>query len=206
MREGRRTASIAIFALLFTVPGLVALAQERGPEGRIALKTLVEKEISVHKENGEIELKRIPATEMFPGDESIYTIQATNISDAPLSDVAIIYSIWGWYDEGSAVGDGAQITFSVDDGASYDVAGNHRIVLLDGTVRSATGLDYTHIRWKFTDALDPGESWCAGFRRTTVDTRTTLSYSSGGRAVTVRSNPVMHPVEEATVRVLGDAQ
>ena len=56
MREGWRTARIAISALLFAAPGLVALGQERGLEGRITLKTLVEKEIRVPGENGESSL------------------------------------------------------------------------------------------------------------------------------------------------------
>ncbi len=199
MGEGRRAASIAIAALLFSAPGLVALGRERVPEGRIALETLVQKEIRVRKENGESELKRIPADRLVPGDEVIYTIQATNISDGPVGDVIVIDPVVAHarYREGSATGEGTQITFSVDGGETYELAEDLEIVEVDGTVRSARPSDYTHIRWEFTDAFEPGESRYVQFRGTSVVPRATVDYSAGGKPARRRSKLV--PGETAIV-------
>ncbi len=200
--------TIAIAALLVTAPAIVVLAQEHSQQRRIEVKTVVEQEVEVPNENGEIELKRIVAGQVVPGDEVIYTIHAMNISDGPVRDVVITDRVPGdtKYREGSAIGDGTQITFSVDGGETYGIAKDLKVVEADGTVRSAVASDYTHIRWKFRDPLGPGESWYVQFRGTVLDYRTTISYSFGGRMAIRRSNMVMVPRETATVQFRHEVQ
>ena len=192
--------------LLVLAPALGALAQEHSQESGIELRTVVEKEIKVPKENGESELKRIPADRLVPRDEVIYTIHATNIGDGPVGEVIVIDPVFGHtrYHEGSAMGDGTQITFSVDGGETYDLAEDLKVVEADGTVRSAGASDYTHIRWEFTDAFDPGESRYVQFRGTSIVPRATISYSAGGKAARRRSKLV--PGEMAIVRFRHEVQ
>lgn len=151
--------------LLILAPALAGAAPE---PGRIELKTVAEKEVAIEKPNGEIELRRVPAGTVIPGDEVIYTIHATNISSEPVGDVVISDPIpeHTAYRDGSAIGPGAEITFSVDGGASFGPADQLVIQAADGGVRPATAADYTNIRWKFTEALAPGESRFVRFRAT----------------------------------------
>ncbi len=160
--------SIAITALLTAAPLFSGAAAAQASEGSIELKTVVEQEIAIEKPNGEIELRRVPAGSVIPGEDVIYTIHATNTGFAPAADVVITDPIpeHTRYKDGTAIGTGAEITFSVDGGKSYDQPANLKIVNADGTVRPAVASDYTTIRWKFTKALDPGESRFGRFRAT----------------------------------------
>ena len=120
--------------------------------------------VAVH--NGEIELRRVPAGKVVPGDEVIYTIYAVNLGDVPAEDVVVHDPIpeHTKYRDGSAIGADTEITFSVDGGVDYGPSKSLTVVAADGSVRPAQASDYTDIRWKFTRALDPGESRFVRFR------------------------------------------
>ena len=145
---------------------IVSGAEAQSSEGKIELKAIAEVEIVIEKENGEIELRRVPAEKVVPGDDVIYTITATNVSDVPVDDVVVTDPIPEHmsYLHGTAIGDGTKVTFSVDSGRSFDQAANRRVRGKDGAPRTATPDDYTHIRWKFTQELPPGASRLVRFR------------------------------------------
>ncbi len=151
-----------VLAMLVSSAGAEAQAEK----GKIELKAVAEIEIEVPKENGEVELRRVPANRVVPGDDVIYTITATNVSDGPVDDVVVTDPIPEHmsYLHGTAIGDGAKVTFSVDSGRSFDQAANLRVRGPDGAPRAATPDDYTHIRWKFTQELPPGASRLVRFR------------------------------------------
>ena len=153
----------ALMILATSILPASALAQ-----GKIELRSVAEVELEIEKANGEIELRRAPAEKVVPGDDVIYTITATNISAAPVGDVVVTDPIPEHMDyrDGSAIGNGTEITFSVDGGQSYDEPANLTVVMSDGTVRPAGAQDYTDIRWKFTEELSSGESRWVRFRAT----------------------------------------
>ena len=78
---------IAITSFVLAFFWIVSGAEAQSSEGKIELKAIAEVEIVIEKENGEIELRRVPAEKVVPGDDVIYTITATNVSDAPVDDL-----------------------------------------------------------------------------------------------------------------------
>ncbi len=159
---------ITTTAIVLATLGFSAGALAQSSEGKIELTSVAEVEVEIEKENGEIELRRVPAKKILPGNEVIYTITATNVSGVPVGDVVITDPVPEHmkYREGTAIGRGTEIAFSVDQGSSYDVASRLKVVDADGTVRPATPEDYTHIRWKFTQELTPGTSQWVRFGAT----------------------------------------
>ena len=152
--------------VLLLATSLPANSLAQAAAGRIQLKSVAEVEIEIEKPNGEVELRRAPAEKVVPGDDVIYTITATNVADVAVGDVVISDPVPAHmeYRDGSALGSDTEIRFSVDGGQSFDAPGALRVVEDDGTVRTATAQDYTHIRWKFTKDLTPGESRWVRFR------------------------------------------
>jgi hypothetical protein len=64
----------------------------------------------------------------------------------------------------SAQGEGTRITFSVDNGQSYNIPA--KLFVFDTTGRKfpARPKDYTHIRWTFTHPLPSGAKGEVSFR------------------------------------------
>ena len=157
--------AIKIMALMLAI-SLPASALGQAFAGRIQLKSVAEVELEVEKPNGEVELRRAPAEKVVPGDDVIYTITATNVAGTAVGNVVITDPVPDHMDyrDGSAIGSDTEIAFSVDGGQSYGAPEALQVVEDDGTIRSATAQDYTHIRWKFTRDLPPGESRWVRFR------------------------------------------
>ena len=123
----------------------------------IRLKAVAEVEVTVVNDKGETELKRMPATKVIPGTEVIYTITVSNLGDQPADSVVVTDPIPEntTYVDRSAFGAGTKITFSVDGGKSYDLAGKLKVKDAAGKLRAATASDYTHIRWVLNFTLKP---------------------------------------------------
>jgi hypothetical protein len=64
----------------------------------------------------------------------------------------------------SAFGEKALITFSVDNGESFDLPGNLYVKDATGRRFAAQPDDYTHIRWKLQNPIPPQASGQVGFR------------------------------------------
>lgn len=135
-------------------------------QGNIELTTVAEKEVQVLNAQGQRERKMVPVEKVLPGEEVIYTIYFTNVSDAPAENVIIVDPVPGntAYKEGTAFGPGTVITFSVDGGSRFDRPENLTITGKDGRIYAARPSDYTHIRWAFEPALEPGKRGFVRFR------------------------------------------
>ena len=123
----------------------------------IRLKTVAEVEVRVVNDKGETEVKRMPAAKVVQGTEVIYTITVSNLGDQPADSVVVTDPIPEntTYVDRSAFGAGTKITFSVDGGKSYDLAGKLKVKDAAGKLRAATASDYTHIRWVLNFTLKP---------------------------------------------------
>ncbi len=103
---------------------------------------------------------------IVPGDEVIFTVTFTNISAESADNVTITNPVPDHMRlvAGSAVGPGTDITFSVDGGQTYGLP--DELTVADATLgsRPATADDYTHIRWRMQNALQPGAKGFARFR------------------------------------------
>jgi len=137
-------------------------------QGQIELKSVSEVEMTVPNDNGEQQVVRVDASmaNVTPGDTVIFTNRYANPGDAPVDDVVITNPVpeHMTYIGNSAEGAGAMIEFSVDQGQSY--ASPEKLILTDdnGNKRLAGPAEYTHIRWIFEEAVEPGSSGEVSFK------------------------------------------
>ncbi len=133
--------------------------------GSLELKTVVEKVEEVTSPDGETVVRLVPVDAVVPGEEVVYTVNYTNISDTPAENIVITNPIPRelTYIDGSAFGPGTDISFSVDGGASYADPAS-LTVIEDGVERTATVRDFTNIRWEVKSPVDGGEQGFARFR------------------------------------------
>ncbi len=64
----------------------------------------------------------------------------------------------------SATGPGAEVSYSVDGGHTFERPENLRVVGPDGRLRAAKPMDYTHIQWKLKKTLKSKSIAFARFR------------------------------------------
>ncbi len=146
-------------SLILTLMAVTAVAQ-----GHLDVQTTVQKQETFVNEAGESEQRLVAADIVVPGERVIYTITFTNVSDESAEKVVITNPIAEGlvYIDGSAFGPGTDITFSVDNGASFAAAGD-LTVTEDGESRPAVAKDFTHIRWVMRNVLAAGAQGTARF-------------------------------------------
>ncbi len=148
-----------LMSLILTLMAFAAVAQ-----GHLDVQTVVQKQETFVNEAGESEKRLVAADIVVPGDRVFYTITFTNVSDETAEKVVITNPIAEGlaYVDDSAFGPGTDITFSVDDGASFAAASDLTITE-DGESRPAEAKDYTHIRWVMKNDLAAGAQATARF-------------------------------------------
>jgi len=153
---------LIISLILAPLPGN-GYAQE---PGQVTLESMIQKEIEVVNEAGEKEIQLVEVGNAIPGDELIFTVTYTNQGVELAENVVLVNPLpeQTEYIGGSADGKGTAITFSVDEGGSYDLPDKLRVVGKDGQPRTALAEEYTHIRWVRTGPLSPGKSGKVFFR------------------------------------------
>ncbi len=108
----------------------------------------------------------VPADRVVPGDEVFYTLEIRNtgavLLRAPIVDFPIPEHMR--YLANSAVGAGAEVSYSIDGGHTFDRPENLSIVAANGDVRPANAADYTHIRWQLKHDLKSKSMALARFR------------------------------------------
>ena len=130
---------IALILLLFSVQVFA--------EALITVHMKAEKEVTVNKVT-----KRVAADKVNPGDVIFYTINYVNSGDKEATNSFLDDPIpkGSVYIPGSAFGDNAEITFSIDGGKTfkkpslltYEVKVNGKM-----EKKTASPEQYTHIRW-----------------------------------------------------------
>lgn len=147
---------------------LSVLAAGASAEGEVRLRNLVQKVEYFTNEAGETESRLIDPASVVPNDELRYTILFENVSEDVIVDagsVVITNPIppQVLYIEDSAFGAGTAITFSADDGFSW--GSPDEVMVSDGDrERVAAPGEYTHVRWTFEPALEPGQQGSVFFR------------------------------------------
>jgi uncharacterized repeat protein (TIGR01451 family) len=130
---------IALILLLFSVQVFA--------EALITVHMKAEKEVTVNKVT-----KRVAADKVNPGDVIFYTINYVNSGDKEATNSFLDDPIpkGSVYIPGSAFGDNAEITFSIDGGKTfkkpslltYEVKVNGKM-----EKKTASPEQYTHVRW-----------------------------------------------------------
>ena len=124
------------------------------PGNPLAIRSIAEVE-SLSRANGREVVKLIPADRVVPGDRVIYTLEVRNTGATALDAPIVIHPVPEHmrYVADSAVGPGAEVSYSVDGGHSYERAENLKVPGVDGRLRPAVAADYTNIRWQLKNRL-----------------------------------------------------
>lgn len=144
----------ALLALL-----LVTVASAQAPAGPLDIKAIAEVESRLANPktagSGSVAAKLVPATQVEPGDRVIYTLEVRNTGATAVDAPSVAYPIPEHmrYSADSAVGPGAEISYSVDGGRSFDRAENLKVQAPEGRLRPALAADYTDIRWQLKNSL-----------------------------------------------------
>ncbi len=120
----------------------------------ISIKAIAEVQQS-SQVHGRESTRLIPADRVVSGDTVFYTLEVRNTAPIPVQHPVVTYAIptHMTYTTDSAVGPGTAVTYSVDEGLSFDVPENLKVQEPGGRVRAAAAADYTHIRWQLKNAL-----------------------------------------------------
>ena len=105
-------------------------------------------------------------TQFLPGEEVIYTVQFTNITESVQEHVSIVQPLPEYmvYVPGSAVGPGTDVSFSIDGGANFSAADELAAEDENGVPVVVEPKPYTHIRWSMRKNLAPGATGYARVR------------------------------------------
>jgi uncharacterized repeat protein (TIGR01451 family) len=133
---------------------LSALAVAQNPTDPLVIRAIAEVE-SKSNDGGREALKLVPADRVVPGDRVLYTLEVRNTGATAVDAPSITYAVPDHvkYVADSAVGPGAEVSYSVDGGHSFDSPGNLRVPGIDGRPRLAAAADYTHLRWRLKNSL-----------------------------------------------------
>ena len=139
---------------LLLTAGLLTVANGQAVSDPIAIKAIAEVEQSTVSQGRET-TKMVPAQRVVSGDIVMYTLEVRNTARESVPAPTVVYPVPEHmiYAPDSAVGPGSEVTYSVDAGRSFDTPENLKIQEPGGSVRPATSVDYTHIRWQLKNAL-----------------------------------------------------
>ena len=131
----------------------------------IAVTAIAEVETKISR-NGRDAVKLVPADRVVPGDQVIYTVEIRNTGADPVLAPSVAYAIPPHmrYVADSAVGPGAEVSYSIDGGRTFDRPENLKIAGPAGQLRPADAADYTHIRWQLKNGLKGNSVAFARFR------------------------------------------
>jgi len=142
-----------LYGALLTI-SIAALAGGEETASPLAIRSIAEIE-SKSMDGGREVVKLIPADRVAPGDRLIYTLEVRNTGGTSIEIPIITQPVPEHmrYVAESAVGPGAEVSYSVDGGHRFDRAENLEVPGADGRSRPATAADYTHIRWRLKNSL-----------------------------------------------------
>jgi uncharacterized repeat protein (TIGR01451 family) len=130
----------------------------------VELKTTGESEREF-VENGQKVTRLVAIDKAVPGDQIVWTITATNVCKTPTDNVVIANPVpeHMTYVANSAMGTGAEITYSLD-GKEFKSPAELQMRAADGTTRAVRTDEYRAIRWTYKNAFAPGATAFVRYR------------------------------------------
>jgi len=153
--------------LLATVAlATVATFAHSADRGCIELKSVAESEQEYTNDAGQKAKRLVPAGKVVPGDEIVWTITAKNVCDKAADKIVIANPVPEQmsYVPNSAVGVGAEITYSLD-GSDFK-APNALLVNDANGSRPARADEFRAVRWTYKAAFAPGATAFVRYRAT----------------------------------------
>jgi uncharacterized repeat protein (TIGR01451 family) len=153
-----------IKSLLIGLPTLAmaALAIAAPAFAEVKLTSSVQEEIVTLKADGSRDVKLAPATQVAPGDTVIVRVAYANEGDKPAANIVISNPV-PQHLRLIDIREGGQPLYSVDGGANWGALGTLKIVVSSGETRPAALSDVTHVRWRLSHPLAPGEAGAVAF-------------------------------------------
>jgi uncharacterized repeat protein (TIGR01451 family) len=133
---------------------LAASAGGQVPGSPLAVRSIAEVETRSMVAGREV-VKLIPADRVVPGDRVIYTLEVRNTGATALDSPIVTHPVPEHmrYVADSAVGPGAEVSYSVDGGHTFERAENLKVPGVGGRPRPAAAADYTDICWQLKNSL-----------------------------------------------------
>ncbi|HTG82047.1 MAG TPA: hypothetical protein VL949_08910 [Geobacteraceae bacterium] len=156
------------FVSLITVLAALLLPLAAVAKPLVSVSITAEKEVLVKKGDEKVK-KRVPATKIIPGNVVFYTVNYINSGDEAATDAIIDDPIpqGTVYIPGSATGEHAEITFSIDGGKTFKKPTllTYEVKNKDGSIekRTASPEEYTHVRWTIS-TIPAGAKGTVGFK------------------------------------------
>jgi uncharacterized repeat protein (TIGR01451 family) len=141
------------------------MASGQATLNNLEVRTIAEVETRAMQQGRHV-LRLVPATQVMPGDEVLYTLEIRNLGKATVRSPTISNPVPAHmrYVADSATGPGVDVRYSVDRGQIFDLPENLRVTGADNKPRLATAEDYTDIRWIFKHGLKSKSVAFARFR------------------------------------------
>jgi uncharacterized repeat protein (TIGR01451 family) len=152
---------LLIGIVLWLATPLTVLAEQD-----VRFESKAEIEVQETDQSGKKTWIRQPAKLVPPGTMVIYTNTFTNQGEEPAENLVVTNPVPQdmVYLSGSAMGENADITFSVDSGETFANENELTITGQDGAKRLAEPKDITHIRWLIKTPLPPGAAGSVEYR------------------------------------------
>jgi uncharacterized repeat protein (TIGR01451 family) len=163
-KENTMRRSVPMITLLAALlaPALAAAASQ------VSVAITAEKEVTTTV-NGQKVTRKVPATSIESRNTIFYTLSYVNGGDEPANNATLDDPIpqGAVYVPGSAYGEGAEITYSIDGGKTFKKPSllTYEIKQVNGKVEKHTASpeEYTHIRWVIR-TIPAGSTGKVGFQ------------------------------------------
>jgi len=161
MRKRSRVLAVAV-ALAGASAVLAA-----SPHLRVDLQ--VHREVATVEPSGETSVRHEPVDAAEAGDVLVYSLEIVNEGPTPALNARVLDPIptGTVLIPDSVTGDGAEVSYSIDGGASFGAFPiTRRTIANDGREREVpVGIEeYTHVRWTLMEPLAPGQMRTAQFK------------------------------------------
>jgi uncharacterized repeat protein (TIGR01451 family) len=165
LRAGLERCSAAWCLFALAVAAVGQGAGDAAHDDKILVRAIAEVAAKT-SQNGREVVRLQPADLVVPGDEVVYTLEIRNTSAISRPPPTVDYPIPEHmrYVADSAVGAGAQVSYSIDGGLRFARPEELFVTGADGKKRPATADDYTHIRWQLKHMLKGNSVAFARFR------------------------------------------
>ena len=160
MKASIMRAGIAAMSLAYAVQSASGQATSLGLSVRAVAEVQAKASDGGRQIDGLVSAQRVS-----PGDEVVYTLEIRNTGPATVHAPVVVYPVPAhtMYVADTATGPGADVSYSIDGGHRFAYAESLK-ASDEGRARPAKAGDYTHIRWKLKNDLQPNSVAFARFR------------------------------------------